>query len=412
MKLTNKISIIVLILLLLCGCYNSKELDDLAYVIGIGIDKGKNKKYEFTFQIAVPVNISGEGSKPGSDTSSLLTIEANTIDTAISLANTRTSKEITLSHNKVIVFSKEVAEDGLEQHASSFIASKEIRPRNSIIVCEDSARKFLESAVPVLENDPARFYELLLSSANYTGYTVRSELVNFCLDAKSKYVNPIAVLGNIASNGLSAGSESSPPKEEINETSGDESITVKEDLTPNLYGIAVFAGSKMIGELTGEETIAHLILTHSLKTVNLDIEDIVLGEETTAIAISQSKPPVIKVTVKNNIPEINIKLNIDAKLNSNLSVVDYQDESNRSKLSLAIKNKLGKIIDSYLTKITHEYKSDIVGFGKLLRTNYLTQEELDKIDWPEIFPSSKFNTNLNIILDTTQLVSNSREFSE
>lgn len=56
--------IITLLLSTLTGCYNSKELDDLAYVIGIAIDKGEEKKFMFTLQIAVPVKIASEGSEP------------------------------------------------------------------------------------------------------------------------------------------------------------------------------------------------------------------------------------------------------------------------------------------------------------------------------------------------------------
>lgn len=56
--------IIILLFSTLTGCYNSKELDDLAYVIGIAIDKGEEKEFMFTLQIAVPVKIASEGSEP------------------------------------------------------------------------------------------------------------------------------------------------------------------------------------------------------------------------------------------------------------------------------------------------------------------------------------------------------------
>ncbi len=56
--------IIILLFSTLTGCYNSKELDDLAYVIGIAIDKGEEKNFMFTLQIAVPVKIASEGSEP------------------------------------------------------------------------------------------------------------------------------------------------------------------------------------------------------------------------------------------------------------------------------------------------------------------------------------------------------------
>ncbi len=64
LKINNTIILLVLSVFLLTGCYDSKELDDLAYVIGIAVDEGSEKQFMFTFQIAVPVKIASEGSEP------------------------------------------------------------------------------------------------------------------------------------------------------------------------------------------------------------------------------------------------------------------------------------------------------------------------------------------------------------
>ena len=58
MKNTILILLIYVISLTLSSCYDSTEVDDLVYVIAIGIDSTENEEFEFTFQSAVPLNIS------------------------------------------------------------------------------------------------------------------------------------------------------------------------------------------------------------------------------------------------------------------------------------------------------------------------------------------------------------------
>ena len=90
----------------LTGCYNPKELDDLAYVIAIGLDKGTEDNILVSYQIAVPIKIAGEGSDGGKGSTTIVTLETDSLYNSISRANTMISKEITLSHNKLIVISE------------------------------------------------------------------------------------------------------------------------------------------------------------------------------------------------------------------------------------------------------------------------------------------------------------------
>ena len=63
-----KLFLIILAIILLTGCYGKTELDDLAYVLAIGVDKASgddNKEVLATYQIALPVKLTGESSDTG-----------------------------------------------------------------------------------------------------------------------------------------------------------------------------------------------------------------------------------------------------------------------------------------------------------------------------------------------------------
>lgn len=340
-----------------------------------------------------------------------------------------------LSHNKIIVFSEEIAKTELVNCVNAFISSQEIRPRTSIVVCPDKARTFLESTFPVLETNPARYYDLLLASAEYTGYTTKSELIDFYLDSKSDYINPIAIHGNITTyqdpkgpsdpnppNAANTENENNKDKDsskitdnsqstKTTETGGNNSSKSsndeqnEENLTPELYGIAVFANDTMIGTLTNYEVLAHSIMTNSLKIVNFDID-------TTTISISQRKNPKIKVTLKDTTPNIDIDVSLDAKLLYSGDDVDYTKYDNKDKLIKKIENEFKEIINLYLEKTAREFKSDIVGFGKILKSQFLTINELEKINWLDIYQNSKFTLKVNVSLDTAQIFSSSEKSNE
>ena len=397
-KLHNLFILLIVLQLLLCGCYDPRELDDLAYVIAIGIDKGKEKKLEVSFQIAIPVNIAGEGSSTGQATSTLLSIESDSVFGAVSLANKQISKELNLSQNKMIVFSEELSKESLEGYINPFVTSKEIRPRTSIVISKSSAKDFLKTITPVLEPNPARYLDLMLSSHSYSGYNVGTELVDFYWNVQSKYTQPIAILADTKNI------EEESSNSESNKASDSEKSKIAENSTPIFLGFAAFSGTKMVGEFIDEEVIPHLILTNTLAPANLEVADINDNSKTAVVMISQKKRPQITLNMDNNIPKIKIVADIYAQLLTTGTQANYFEAENRYKLAKIIEEKIKSLTIDYLNK-TKEIKSDITSFGKLLKPKYLTLEELEKINWHEIYPESKFDVTINVNLDTSQIVS-------
>lgn len=195
----HKFKTLILLLFLLTtltGCFEKREVEDLAYVIAIGLDKGNSEDtILISFQLAVPIKIAGEGSNgSGKKSTSLITLETNSISNAVSRADTMISKEITLSHNKIIVLSEELAKQNINYYLSALVTNREIRPKTSVIVHKGTAKDFLSNLEPVLEINPARYYELMLDSSEYTGYATDNSLFHFYLSARDEFSSPFAVL--------------------------------------------------------------------------------------------------------------------------------------------------------------------------------------------------------------------------
>ena len=374
-----KLFVLLLLLTLLSGCYDKKELDNLAYVIAIGIDKGEKEDLKITFQIAVPIQISGESAEGGEKTTFTVSEETDSLYNAMSKINSNISKELTLSHIKLILYSEDLAKNDLTGYVNAFLSNREIRPRTTVAVCEDDIEEFFKAIVPKLETNPARYYELVLSSSNYTGYNVGSELINFYSDVESPYSEASTLLVSLDKSG--------------------------EEPEPKFNKLAAFKSYKMVGKLEENDLIVSQLLTNNLNTTNYVVADIEKPDKKVTINLQENTTPKISVKIEKDKPKINIKLNLEAKLISTGSTANYNQHENKEKLTNTIKESLEKDINNYLYKITKEYKTDIAGFGKIAKQNYLTWNEFEKINWLEIFPNSEYNIEININLNTSQIIS-------
>ncbi len=158
-----------------------------------GFDVGETERIKVTFQFTMP-NSSGENNAGETAPSVIDTVEAACIDSAVNLVNTFVSKEVNLSHCKVIVFSEEMAKQGISKEIYSLMNKVEVRPDSNIIISTGTAQEYIESVKPSLENLVAKYYEILPRSSEYTGFTSDIQLIDFFNKLESNFEQPIAIL--------------------------------------------------------------------------------------------------------------------------------------------------------------------------------------------------------------------------
>ena len=190
-KVPRNILIITIVVALLASISNysssSENIDDLAYVMAVGIDVGTTAKYKISLQLSTIESSATEaiikpeenteesssssggkggsgGSSSGNQTSSnsaeIYTIECNSLDSAINIANTFLNKDITLSHCKVLVVSEEQAKKNISQIINTFINKVEVRPDCNIIISSIANNEFDASNKPKLEDLLSKYYDI------------------------------------------------------------------------------------------------------------------------------------------------------------------------------------------------------------------------------------------------------------
>lgn len=181
--------ILTIFLFSLTGCYSVFDIDHLAYVVAIGIDVGNNNTFRISFQLSVPGGSSSDsgGGSSQSDESVVNTIDCSSIDSGITLINSYLSKEINLSHCKVVVLSEELAYKGISDIVYTLMNNVQVRPDCNVIISRCSAEYFLNNSEPLLEKMSARYYEIAPTSSDYTGYTENITLSQFFSDLNDTF---------------------------------------------------------------------------------------------------------------------------------------------------------------------------------------------------------------------------------
>ncbi len=363
---------LIFLSILLCGlfstgCYDRIELDDMAYVVGIGIDKGRMHLFRITIQVAVPLKIANGGE--AEESYSIQTIEAPTIYSGLNRLNTILKKQIDLSHAKVIVFSKELAQEGLDSAMNEMLNGREFRPSMHVLVAQDTALEYLKMIKPKLEISPVKYHELNHQGYLYTGFSADTRLYDFYIKTKLPHIQAVTAISAEQSKG--------------------------EEDDVQIMGLAVFKGTKMIGELCGEEVIYHLITLGDLGTAHIFIQEPLGKDDLVVLRLREHRRPKYNIDFHDDKPTIGLVVMLEGEIMTKDGYTLYEDieELYRTKKKVEDHVKMG--IVRYLNR-TKELEADINGFGGLLRKDYSTWREWEKFNWLDRYKESTFHVEVSI----------------
>ncbi|PYG88532.1 spore germination protein KC [Ruminiclostridium sufflavum DSM 19573] len=396
LRLTSLFMSIALSAALLSGCYDINEIEDLAYVIAIGIDKADEKNFTLTFQTAVPKSIAGgEG-----ESIDIRTFRTDNFLSGLKKASEYLDRRINLSHTKIIVVSEEIAKEGIMAFLNGLQQNIELRPNVNIIVASEGAQKYIESIQPKLSSSPAKHYALLFKSYETDFLVKDTQLEDYLYRAKNHVTQPVAIYTSIDKSigDTSEASEKEDKKseEDSKKAGGEEKDKSKEkEEAMAIKGLAVFQMDKMVGTLNRDEAMLFSLLT-STENRNMEIIDPLDNRFKVLGNITKSRSSSTKAIVKDGKPQIDITLKLNVDVKAVQSDNDYDEPEKAAKLEAAYEQYLHKGIMALLNKTTKELKSDIFGFSQQAKRSFKTIGEWEKANWQEIFPKSEYNLKIKV----------------
>lgn len=402
-KLLKNIFVFLLIILFIVAfssSYASLSIDNLAYVLAIGIDTSDENKLEVTFEFSTTTAASESGSTEKASPV-INSVTASSLSNAINLMNSYMGKEINMSHCKAIIFSEELAYQGISDEIYTLINDTQIRPSANIIISKCKAKYYIKETKPELENLISKYYEILTNSSKYTGYIPDSTIGSFFNSLICKTCQPFAILGGINQTNVE---NSSIFDAEKDSTIKANSTPLKGENGSENVGAAVFKDDKLVGELNAIETISFLTIKNDINRFLISVPNPIKQGSYLDVYLTPDNSPTIKVDTSTPSPFIKIKTKFSGRIYSMSEDDNYLSPKVLDAVSASCNSYLESTFSNFLYKTSKEFHSDINGFGKNSLSTFLNSQEFSNYNWLENYQNAFFDVQVDTSIKSGMLI--------
>jgi spore germination protein KC len=416
--------LLLFISIILTGCWDSNEVDDMAYVISLGLDQGTHNKLQVSMLIANPKNITegggrsasgteGKSENSGSETSEVVTVETPTIAAGFNMINSFISRKISLAHLKAVVFSEKIARAGVKDCLDYFERDREVRSTASVIVAKESADQFLRSLKPMLETNPSKYIELTANASSYTSFIPNTSIKRFIAATLSYDEQAFAVMGGINKQALNI--EGPIPLKETFRRQSDSILPNEGEYLPGnvprkgyvereLMGTAIFDGDRMVGEFNALETSVMLMLRGDFRRNFWSMIDPGRKRQFVAIDLRQAKSPLIKVSRRGKQVKLKVTLRLEGSIMEIQSNIQYERQKQMRILEKSIAAYISGIAERTIKIAQREYKADVFRFGNQVRRTFWREDDWEKANWKATFSNAVITVNTKFLITRSGLL--------
>lgn len=343
----------------LTGCWDRKEMDDLALVMASGVDLSEDGLVEITLQIALPTGIPSSLQSGGKAAKPVLVISAKGKDSidALDRLQQQMSRRINLGHRGVIVVGEKYARHGFDQVLDTLLRSPESRYNSYIVTAYGTTAKEILNAPYVMELIPA----VGINKLQYNDFSLSIKM--------DKFTDALASFGKSPVTGA---------LRIINKGSDRQSFIIDK--------AAVYQGYKLVGFLSGVDLKAFRLLAGKFDGMRITTQMEPPKKQykgTVSIQLIKVQPK-IRIQMKNGNPEVSVSFKAVGRILSNDTSMDMSKVITRveKKFSEDLQEEIAGTIEHTQKK----FKSDIFGFGNEIHIEHPYVWKKIKDQWDELYP--------------------------
>lgn len=376
----NKIKLLIVIGLIfaLTGCYNYRELNQLAITSAIGIDK-KGDEYQVSIQVMNTQKQGSDGTSTG-DQPKFVTYKetGETLQSAFRNIVLESSRRLYANHISLLVISEDVAKEGLSDVLDLLFRDTESRKQFLVLISKNSSSSdVLEILTPLETLNAKNITDSIIADSQFLGVSEEvtyEQLMDSYLNSKKEIVLPtIEVIGSVEEGEKTESLQDSAPKTKV-----------------LLRGYSIFKSDKLIGYLSNKDSI-------NLGFVRNKIENTIIDYKCSdgnymAIELVNSKT---EISAKKNKLEVTINIKSQGNINEINCDLDITKDKTIATLEKKINKKIENDIKKTIEKINTEYNSDVYGFEDLFYKNNPKFYKKMKSKYKD-----EFLNNINIKVET------------
>ncbi|WP_191991902.1 Ger(x)C family spore germination protein [Bacillus aerolatus] len=357
------------LLLLLSGCWDRQEVNDLAIVTAAAIDKKGDNQVELSVQVFVPKSLGGGGGQGGGSegggtgkTTLVISQKGVNVAEALSMVQSELPRKVFWGQCKVFIFGEKAAKEGIQDHVDFLLRHPQPRERADVFVSEGKAKRLLELQT-LLERDVS---EAIREQAKL-GVGMKVTLQD---------------LGEMLASEAQAAAL--PYLKIVTEKSEEVSYQFVKN-----FATAVFKNDQMIGQISQRKTRGLLWLKNEVKdyTVTVKPKDTKGGISLNPISVHLDLIPQIQGEKWKMV----VKVQTEGSVIQNGTNLDLNNPKSLKMIEKVYEEDIKKYIESTIGQVQHKLKADIVDFAKEFHRKYPEQWKQAEHRWEEVFPEVKVN---------------------
>ena len=372
--------LLVVCALMLSGCANSAQVEELAFAEILGVDLIDGNQIEVCIEVPKISGQRGESSSGESGGTSNLIYSASgeSFDEALNLLQWAVPRRLDLSQIKLIVTSETLAQsDRFHRVADTIMATPRLYTAARLAVCKGSAKEFVTAEEPIIGTRLAS--ELTATFEDYirNGYIPDVTFADMYYKSRSVYSDSLAIHAETAPKSEPAPSESGEAKPAA-------AIIPDSPQQPNVemqhsnrfLGAAVFQKGTMIGSLTGEEFLYCKILRGEQQTFPFSLDEQTVG-------LATMGKPEISIDVQSEPMKIDIGLRFSIVSSSRTAPLDALESALRESFMNTI-------------EVCKAMGAEPFDFSGSASGSFLTIADWENFGWLERFLNSDINIGIRI----------------
>lgn len=371
MQYTKRLLALFFCMIIISGCWDRRELNEIAIVVGLGIDRIEDDVL-LSLQIVNPGNVATQ-SQGNIDSAPVITYtqRGKTVFEAIRKVTRVSPRKLYFSHLRIVVFSEQAAKQGIAPLLDFLARDHELRTDFYIVISRNIDARHIFEITTLMDRVPANklYSSLENSERNWAGtgkMTIDKLIEKIALEGEEAVLTGIIVLG-----GLDEGKTM------------DNTHRLALRTLLQYEGMAFFNEDRMVGWLSDKESrIYNYITNHVVSSVEVNACPDQDGEVAVEIIDSQSK---VKGMVRNDYPEVEVNLEILVNLGELECSVDLKHEQTIQQIEKMLEDLFTEEAEKTIAKMQTEYRTDIFGFGEAIHRANPRYWRQHKEHWNDIF---------------------------
>lgn len=382
----------IALVLPLTGCWDRRELNELAISLAIGIDK-IDSRYQVTIQVVQPGEVATQKGGGGQTTPvTVYQVEADTVFEAVRKLTSYSPRKVYAAHLRVAVFGEAIAREGIGNALDLLSRNYEFRTDFFLLVSKGGTAAQTLKVLTPLEKIPAnKIFNSIQASAKAWAPVLIVTLDKFITDIEGDGKNP--VLSGIRVTG-----------EQEKGDSKDNLSLIQPPARLRNSGIAAFRKDRLVGWLNVTEGKGYNYITNNVKSTVGHVTCPEGGKIALEVIKSKAK---IKGDVENGRPRLAVELNVEENVGEVQCRIDLtRTESIRDLERIAAQTLTG-ILESTINAAQKKYKTDIFGFGAALHRSAPSAWKKMKADWDSFFADADVDIKVKVKIKRTGTIGNS-----